>query len=100
MYVFMLKNTYHIYKTESTEPLCLSGRPFAIELVNPHRVQFTEQEIKDLQQVIVQQPLCYFTYIHIFLLSHHRLLYICLIFLPTIEHWPCRDVAMEWMVGL
>lgn len=28
------------------------GRPFAIELVNPHRVQFTEQEIKDLQQKI------------------------------------------------
>ncbi|KAM3932158.1 tRNA pseudouridine synthase Pus10 [Leptodactylus fuscus] len=28
------------------------GRPFAIELVNPHRVQFTEQDMKDLQQKI------------------------------------------------
>lgn len=29
----------------------LPGRPFAIELVNPHRVHFTSQEIKELQQV-------------------------------------------------
>eukprot|EP00069_Balaena_mysticetus_P020909 bmy_03005T0 len=28
-----------------------NGRPFAIELVNPHRVHFTSQEIKELQQV-------------------------------------------------
>ncbi|KAJ8781226.1 hypothetical protein J1605_011210 [Eschrichtius robustus] len=27
-----------------------NGRPFAIELVNPHRVHFTSQEIKELQQ--------------------------------------------------
>ncbi|XP_035883910.1 tRNA pseudouridine synthase Pus10 isoform X3 [Phyllostomus discolor] len=30
----------------------LPGRPFAIELVNPHRVHFTSQEIKELQQKI------------------------------------------------
>ncbi|XP_068421014.1 tRNA pseudouridine synthase Pus10 isoform X3 [Eschrichtius robustus] len=29
-----------------------NGRPFAIELVNPHRVHFTSQEIKELQQKI------------------------------------------------
>ncbi|XP_075391956.1 tRNA pseudouridine synthase Pus10 [Tenrec ecaudatus] len=29
-----------------------TGRPFAIELVNPHRVHFTSQEIKELQQKI------------------------------------------------
>uniref|UniRef100_A0A5F8GBQ6 tRNA pseudouridine(55) synthase n=1 Tax=Monodelphis domestica TaxID=13616 RepID=A0A5F8GBQ6_MONDO len=29
-----------------------NGRPFAIELVNPHRVQFTSQDIKELQQKI------------------------------------------------
>lgn len=29
----------------------LPGRPFAVELVNPHRVHFTSQEIKELQQV-------------------------------------------------
>lgn len=29
----------------------LPGRPFAIELMNPHRVHFTSQEIKELQQV-------------------------------------------------
>ncbi|KAG9484270.1 hypothetical protein GDO78_009926 [Eleutherodactylus coqui] len=28
------------------------GRPFAIELVNPHRVQFTKQDMKDLQEEI------------------------------------------------
>nr|XP_033792967.1 putative tRNA pseudouridine synthase Pus10 [Geotrypetes seraphini]XP_033792968.1 putative tRNA pseudouridine synthase Pus10 [Geotrypetes seraphini] len=28
------------------------GRPFAIELVNPHRTQFTAQEMKEIQQVI------------------------------------------------
>ncbi|XP_056423660.1 tRNA pseudouridine synthase Pus10 isoform X3 [Hyla sarda] len=28
------------------------GRPFAIELVNPHRVTFTKQDMKDLQQKI------------------------------------------------
>ncbi|KAM5318642.1 tRNA pseudouridine synthase Pus10 isoform 1-T1 [Glossophaga mutica] len=32
----------------------LPGRPFAIELVNPHRVHFTSQEIKELQQKINQ----------------------------------------------
>ncbi|EPY76104.1 hypothetical protein CB1_001505006 [Camelus ferus] len=30
----------------------LPGRPFAIELVNPHRAHFTSQEIKELQQKI------------------------------------------------
>uniref|UniRef100_A0A8C4L2M4 tRNA pseudouridine synthase Pus10 n=1 Tax=Equus asinus asinus TaxID=83772 RepID=A0A8C4L2M4_EQUAS len=29
-----------------------NGRPFALELVNPHRVHFTSQEIKELQQKI------------------------------------------------
>uniref|UniRef100_A0A8D0LXJ5 tRNA pseudouridine synthase Pus10 n=1 Tax=Sus scrofa TaxID=9823 RepID=A0A8D0LXJ5_PIG len=29
-----------------------NGRPFAIELVNPHRIHFTSQEIKELQQRI------------------------------------------------
>ncbi|KAB1266822.1 putative tRNA pseudouridine synthase Pus10 [Camelus dromedarius] len=29
-----------------------NGRPFAIELVNPHRAHFTSQEIKELQQKI------------------------------------------------
>ncbi|XP_040849332.1 tRNA pseudouridine synthase Pus10 isoform X2 [Ochotona curzoniae] len=29
-----------------------NGRPFAVELVNPHRVHFTSQEIKELQQKI------------------------------------------------
>ncbi|XP_069860677.1 tRNA pseudouridine synthase Pus10 isoform X1 [Dipodomys merriami] len=29
-----------------------NGRPFAIELVNPHRIHFTSQEIKELQQKI------------------------------------------------
>ncbi|XP_055978872.1 tRNA pseudouridine synthase Pus10 [Sorex fumeus] len=29
-----------------------NGRPFAIELMNPHRVHFTSQEIKELQQKI------------------------------------------------
>ncbi|EHB15559.1 Putative tRNA pseudouridine synthase Pus10 [Heterocephalus glaber] len=29
-----------------------NGRPFAIELVNPHRVHFTSEEIKELQQKI------------------------------------------------
>ncbi|XP_044146513.1 tRNA pseudouridine synthase Pus10 isoform X2 [Bufo gargarizans] len=28
------------------------GRPFTIEIVNPHRVQFTQQDMKDLQQKI------------------------------------------------
>lgn len=27
------------------------GRPFAIELVNPHRIHFTAEEMKGLQQV-------------------------------------------------
>ncbi|XP_008842698.1 putative tRNA pseudouridine synthase Pus10 isoform X2 [Nannospalax galili] len=29
-----------------------NGRPFAVELVNPHRVHFTSQEIQELQQKI------------------------------------------------
>ncbi|XP_076794129.1 tRNA pseudouridine synthase Pus10 isoform X2 [Arvicanthis niloticus] len=29
-----------------------NGRPFAVELLNPHRVHFTSQEIKELQQKI------------------------------------------------
>lgn len=29
----------------------LPGRPFAVELLNPHRVHFTSQEVKELQQV-------------------------------------------------
>ncbi|KAM9601452.1 tRNA pseudouridine synthase Pus10 isoform 1-T2 [Trichechus inunguis] len=29
-----------------------NGRPFAVELVNPHRVHFTSQDIKELQQKI------------------------------------------------
>ncbi|XP_062065475.1 tRNA pseudouridine synthase Pus10 isoform X2 [Lepus europaeus] len=29
-----------------------NGRPFAVELVNPHRIHFTAQEIKELQQKI------------------------------------------------
>ncbi|XP_063085534.1 tRNA pseudouridine synthase Pus10 isoform X1 [Cavia porcellus] len=29
-----------------------NGRPFAVELVNPHRVHFTSQEMKELQQKI------------------------------------------------
>ncbi|XP_021482269.1 tRNA pseudouridine synthase Pus10 isoform X2 [Meriones unguiculatus] len=29
-----------------------NGRPFAVELLNPHRVRFTSQEIKELQQKI------------------------------------------------
>ncbi|KAM5165516.1 tRNA pseudouridine synthase Pus10 [Mantella aurantiaca] len=28
------------------------GRPFALELVNPHKVQFTKQDMKDLQEKI------------------------------------------------
>ncbi|KAK7834523.1 hypothetical protein U0070_017709 [Myodes glareolus] len=30
----------------------LPGRPFAVELLNPHRVHFTSQEVKELQQKI------------------------------------------------
>lgn len=29
-----------------------NGRPFAVELLNPHRVHFTSQEVKELQQKI------------------------------------------------
>jgi len=29
----------------------LPGRPFAIELVNPRRIHFTAEEMKELQQV-------------------------------------------------
>ncbi|XP_074062864.1 tRNA pseudouridine synthase Pus10 isoform X3 [Macrotis lagotis] len=29
-----------------------NGRPFAIELLNPHRIQFTSQDMKELQQKI------------------------------------------------
>ncbi|MEJ1274320.1 pseudouridylate synthase 10 [Cricetulus griseus] len=29
-----------------------NGRPFAVELLNPHRVRFTSQEVKELQQKI------------------------------------------------
>uniref|UniRef100_A0A8C6HBZ7 tRNA pseudouridine synthase Pus10 n=1 Tax=Mus spicilegus TaxID=10103 RepID=A0A8C6HBZ7_MUSSI len=29
-----------------------NGRPFAVELLNPHRVHFTSQEMKELQQTI------------------------------------------------
>ncbi|XP_006008127.1 putative tRNA pseudouridine synthase Pus10 [Latimeria chalumnae] len=29
-----------------------NGRPFAVEVINPHRISFTQQEIKELQQKI------------------------------------------------